>query len=105
MVTVQGRTGFKRGKRGDSVRDNAQAIQREEDQKSVLKRGAELASFTQRLTDLLQGFPFKLLMCSIVFRRIQKAFDVGQNFFSLGLIQRVERFEDRMFLMDGCHSK
>jgi len=77
----------------------------EEDQKSVLKRGAELASFTERLTDLLQGFPFKLLVRGIVFRRIQQAFDVGQNFFSLGLIQRVERFEDRVFLMDACHSK
>lgn len=77
----------------------------EEDQKFFLKRGTELASFTQRLTDLLQGFPFKLLLRSIVLRRIQKAFDVGQNFFSLGLIQRVKRFEDRMFLMDGCHSK
>ena len=87
------------------MRDNAQAIQHEEDQKSVLKRGAELASFTQRLTDLLQGFPFKLLVRGVVFRRIQKAFDVTQNFFSLGLIQRIQGFEDRVFLMDGCHSK
>jgi hypothetical protein len=90
MITVLNRTGLKRGKESEAVRDNAQAIQHEEDQKFFLKRGAELASFTQRLTDLLQGFPFKLLVCGFVFRRRQQTFDVAQNFFSLGLIQRVK---------------
>ena len=86
------------------MRDNAQAIQREEDQTFVLERGAELTSFTQRLTDLLQGFPFKFLMRHFVVRRHQ-TFDVAQNFFSLSLIQGLEGREDRMFLMESCHSK